>query len=149
MKTKIFFLGLAALSFCTNSNANSASTFQGKNADQIQTIKKRSQIDTIGEKERRLENEIFDPSSIFLTNSVPTIEERIKDDQQITEFIPSIAQYMSLEFTLEDRIQEYNQIIENSPLIEVSPLNFDIINQLTIDSIKANKNSVKINELKL
>jgi hypothetical protein len=146
MKSKIIYLGLASLGFSASLFASSISACKVHQVISFQS--KEETIQNKNEENCNINIDIFNPSSIIIEKK-QTLEERIKEDQQITAYIESPAQYLSLEFTVEDKIEEYNQIIESTQSNEVLPLNYDIINQLSSDLKKANSNSLISSDLKL
>jgi hypothetical protein len=148
MKSKIIYLGLASLGFSASLFATSISACKVHQVISFQSKEETIQNENKNEENCNINNDIFNPSSIIIVKK-QTLEERIKEDQQITAYSESPAQYLSLEFTVEDKIEEYNQIIESTQSNEVLPLNYDIINQLSSDLKKANSNSFISSELKL
>jgi hypothetical protein len=58
-----------------------------------------------------------------------TIEEIIKVDQKITDYNEPIYQPLSIEPTIEDYIRLNNQIIESNSTNEISPINFELLEQ--------------------
>lgn len=154
MKSSIIFLGLVALSFNT---ANAANAFKSENLDQQEfaTIKvdnnqQESQM-VFADSTRIIvgaETVIFNPSSVITTAFVKTTEELIAENNLVTENTESEVQPLSVDFELENRIGEDNQIIESTISNATYPLDFEKINR-NLKSFKAYHSEAITADLKL
>ena len=144
MKTTIIFLGLIALSF---TNANAATKFETEVLDQQESatlILETSNNEVSNEKDTT----VFNPNSVIKTTYVKTIEEVIAENKLITESKEEAIQPLSLDTTMEDRINEDNQIIESTISKEFSPLDFQKINSKTQCKVYNNNAAITV-DLKL
>lgn len=156
MKTSIIILGLVALTFTT---ANATNEFKSQDLDQQDfatlTVANTQQSQLAfatqdlsnAEVNNGNETDIFNPNSVITSTYVKTVDAVIAEDKQITESQEEAYQPLSIGYTVEDRIAEDNQIIENVVSNEQFPLDFDKINN-TVKSVK-NNNAIKMAELKL
>jgi hypothetical protein len=147
MRTSIIFLGLVALSFST---ANATNEFGSENLDQqeLTTLNVDSNEKILNCSNEVADTAIFNPSTVIKTSYVKTTEEVIAENKLITESKEQITQLLSIDFTLENRIAEDNQIIESTVSNVTYPLDFEKINR-TNKSAKVYTNSAVVVDLKL
>lgn len=153
MKSTIIFLGLALLTV-TNTRANqlleqevlqqdavAVNSVTIQKADlifnRVQSLKSAT-IDNTGD------TAVFNPESVLKTTSVKTVEETLKENKLITEADQEIYQPLCLEMSVQDKIQEDNQIIESTISEEVFPLDFEKINRTAQCIIKVDLNNTAI-----
>ncbi len=146
MKTTIIFLGLVALSF---TNANAMTEFETQILDQQESATLILEASNINEVSNEIETAVFNPNSVIKTTYVKTIEDVIAENKLITESQEESVQPLSIDTTIEDRIEEDNQIIESTISKEFFPLDFEKIN-CKVQSIKVYNNNATITvDLKL
>lgn len=155
MKTTIITLGLAVVCLTTTN----AAEFKSQDLDQndsitllVRNTQEQNQLVLVSEETSNntgdsAEAAVFSPSSVASPH-VKTIDEVVAENKQITESKEEIAQPLSLDYTVEDRIAEGNQIIESSISNEVFALDFEKINR-NVKPVTANSNAIKASELKL
>ncbi|MES2410536.1 MAG: hypothetical protein V4535_03740 [Bacteroidota bacterium] len=144
MKSSIIFLGLVALSF---TNANATTKFETEVLDQQESA---TLIFEASNNEVSIEDTaVFNPNSVIKTTYVKTIEDVIDENKLITESKEEIPQPLTLDTTLEDRINEDNQIIESTISKEFFPLDFEKINSKTQCNKVYNNNAAITVDLKL
>ncbi len=158
MKTTIIILGLAALSFTSVNATTEFETYvldQQESASTIVEHSQQNQLAFVNEEiagntgeSANADNTVFDPRSVINTTYTRTVEDIIAEDKLITESKEIAFQPLSLDYTVEDRIEEDNQIIESNLSNEVYPLDFDRINR-TAPSVKINNAALKNSDLKL
>ena len=144
MKTSIIFLGLVALSF---TNANAATKFETEVLDQQESATLILEASS-NEVSNETDTAVFNPNSVIKTTYVKTIEDVIAENKLITESKEEAVQPLSLDTTLEDRIEEDNQIIESTISKEFFPLDFEKINSKTQCSKVYNNATITV-DLKL
>jgi hypothetical protein len=158
MKTSIFFLGLVALTFTT---AKAANEFKSQDSDQ-QEFATFNVVGTQNESQLAFVNQeflntnenagsdpaIFDPNTVIKSTYMKTVEDVIAENKLVTESKEEDVQPLSLDYTVEDRIAEDNQVIESCLSGEVFPLDFEKINH-TAKTVKVHENALKAPELKL
>ena len=154
MKSSIIFLGLVALSFNTT---NAANAFKSANLDQqefatisVDNNQQESKIVFADSSSSTIEADaaIFNPSSVIKTVYVKTTEELIAENNLITQNTQAETQPLSIDFTLENRIEEDNQIIESTISNVTYPLDFEKINH-NLKRIKVAKNEAITADIKL
>ncbi len=146
MKTSIIILGLVALSF---TNANATTEFETQVLDQQESATLIVETSGNNEVSNETDTAIFNPASVIETNYVKTIEDIIAENKLITESQEETFQPLTLETTIEDRINEDNQIIESTISNELFPLDFEKIN-CKIQCVKVYHNNATISvDLKL
>lgn len=134
-KNAILFLGVLALSFTNGKAANECksqdleqpefATIQvaGNQENQLIFVNQSNTVENTGN-----DTAIFDPNSVVKTTYVKSIEDIITENKLITESQTEEVQPLLIDTTLEDKIQEGNQIIESEVTNEVFPLDFEKIN---------------------
>jgi hypothetical protein len=158
MKTTIIILGLVALSF---TNANATTEFEAQVLDQQESATvnvestQQSQLVFVNEEisnntgeSGNADTAVFDPKSVMEAAYTKTVEEIIAEEKLITESKEMPFQPLSLDYTLEDRVEENNQIIDGVITNEVFPLDFEKING-NIQCAKMNNSALKATDLKL
>ena len=145
MKSSIIFLGLVALSF---TNANATTKFETEVLDQQESATLILEASN-NEVSNETDTAVFNPNSVIKTTYVKTIEEVIAENKLITESNEEAVQPLSLDTTLEDRINEDNQIIESTISKEFFPLDFEKINRKTQCSKVYSNNATITVDLKL
>ena len=151
-KKSIIILGLVVLSF---TNAKAANEFKSQDLDQqesatlnVENTQEQNQLAFVNE-ENENETTVFSPDSVIKSTYVKTVEDIITENKSITEAQEEIAQPLSLETTLEDRIAEDNQITESNISKEFFPLDFEKINS-KLQCVKVKNNNATITvDLKL
>ena len=145
-KTSIIILGLVAFSF---TNANATTEFE----TQVLDLQESASLNVVTSSKNEVSNEtdtaVFNPNSVIKTTNVKTIEDVIVENKLITESPEETVQPLSLEITVEYRIDEDNQIIESTVSKESYPLDFERINS-KMQCVKVyNNNATIIVDLKL
>ncbi|MDI1317092.1 hypothetical protein [Flavobacterium sp.] len=154
MKSSIIFLGLVALSFNTSNAANAfkldsldqqefATISVDNNQQESLMVFADSSRSTIG-----TETVIFNPSSVITTVYVKTTEELIAENNLVTQNTEAEAQPLTVDFTVENRIAEDNQIIESTISNVTCPLDFEKINY-NLKRIKAAHHEAITADIKL
>lgn len=153
MKSTIIFLGLALLTV-TSAKANqlleqevlqqdavAVSSVSSQKADlifnKVQSSKS-AKIDNTGD------TAVFNPESVLKTASFKSVEETVKENKLITDADQEVYQPLCLEMSVQDKIQEDNQIIESTISEEVFPLDFEKINRTAQCIIKVDLNNKAI-----
>lgn len=85
----------------------------------------------------------FNPESVLKVSYSKPIDQVVKDDMLVTEAQEEVYQPLCIEMSVQDKIQEDNQIIESIITDEVFPLDFEKINR-TAACIKVNLNNTAI-----
>lgn len=85
----------------------------------------------------------FNPESVLKVSYSKPIDQVVKDDMLVTEAQEEVYQPLCIEMSVQDKIQEDNQIIESNISEEVFPLDFEKINR-TAACIKVNLNNTAI-----
>lgn len=144
MKTTIIYLGILATMFVNTAVANGiAKENQNQNFDQDATV---SSLDSgvnfveITFKKPVITSEIEVSLSDLVSNQTKSIEEIIEEDKKITDYNYKEYQLLFIDRTIEEVINEDNQIIENTLTNEEYPLNFELI--------KKYENALKSEEFK-
>ena len=149
MKNSIIILGLVVLSF---TNAKAANEFKSQDLDQQESatlnVENTQEFSNNIVENNSDDTVIFNPNTVIKSTYVKTVEDIIAEHKSITEAQEEIAQPLSLETTIEDRIAENNQIIESNVSNELFPLDFDKINHI-VKCVNVNKNAIKTADLKL
>jgi hypothetical protein len=160
MKKSIIYLGLVALSFTNNIVANelkeqNVDIQQDLNARVFENVLKENKISSYNHNlsvnsdlNYISDTAFFDPNTVINTGYNKSVEEIITENKLVIENKEEIYQPISLEKTIEDSVNENNQIIESDISNEVYPLDFEIINR-TIQLIKSTNNATIIIDLKL
>jgi len=89
------------------------------------------------------ETAFFNPESVLKVSYSKPIDQVVKEDMLVTEAQEEVYQPLCIEMSVQDKIQEDNQIIESTISEEVFPLDFEKINR-TADCIKVNLNNPAI-----
>ena len=149
MKNSIIILGLVVLSF---TNAKAANEFKSQDLDQQESatlnVENTQEFSNNIVENNSDDTVIFNPNTVIKSTYVKTVEDIIAENKSITEAQEEIAQPLSLETTIEDKIAEDDQIIESTVSNELFPLDFNKINH-TVKSVNVNKNAIKTADLKL
>lgn len=159
MKKSIIILGLVVLTFTT---AKASNEFKSQDFDQqelsilnVANIQQENQLGSVNTElpssyeSNENETTIFNPTSVIKTLYVKTIEEVIAENKLITETQEEIANPLSIETTIEDKIAEDNQIIESTISNEFFPLDFEKINNKMQSVKEYNRNTTITADLKL
>lgn len=85
----------------------------------------------------------FNPESVLKVSYSKPIDQVVKEDMLVTEAQEEVYQPLCIEMSVQDKIQEDNQIIESNISEEVFPLDFEKINR-TAACIKVNLNNTAI-----
>jgi hypothetical protein len=85
----------------------------------------------------------FNPESVLKVSYSKPIDQVVKEDMLVTEAQEEVYQPLCIEMSVQDKIQEDNQIIESNLSEEVFPLDFEKINR-TAACIKVNLNHTAI-----
>ena len=161
MKTTIVYLGILSTMFINMTSANivvkEQQSFETEiaNSKTVQILRSDLVVEnnsiTLKKQTINIESEISLMDSIakivVVSNS---IENSIAEDKKITESQDEVFQPLYLDRTVEETINEDNQIIESNILNEVYPLDFELINKSSkvsknegVKNILLNKNSLK------
>ncbi|WP_395633684.1 hypothetical protein [Flavobacterium sp.] len=89
------------------------------------------------------DNAFFNPESVLKVSHNKPIDQVVKEDMLVTEAQEEVYQPLCIEMSVQDKIQEDNQIIESNISEEVFPLDFEKINR-TAACIKVNLNNTAI-----
>jgi|SRR6218665_66863 len=158
MKTSIIFLGLVALSF-TSVSATNEFKFQDLDQQELATLinLEKNQVNQLVAanpvseeivKDTTLDTAIFSPSSVMKTTYIKTTEDVIAENKLITESKEETVQPLSIDFAVEQRIAEDNQITESTVSNVTYPLDFEKINR-TVKAAKVYNNAIISADLKL
>ncbi|MDN3677780.1 hypothetical protein QWY90_10710 [Flavobacterium paronense] len=139
-KTSIIFLGLVVLSF---TNTNATTEFETQVLDQQESATLILETSSNNEVSNETDIAIFNPSAVIETTYVRTIENVIAENKLIIESKEETVQPLSIETTVEDSIDEDNQIIESTVSKEFFPLDFEKINS-KIQCVKINNSNTTI-----
>lgn len=161
MKTTIVYLGILSTMFINMTSANivvkEQQSFETEiaNSKTVQILRSDLVVEnnsiTLKKQTINIESEISLMDSIakivVVSNS---IENSIAEDKKITESQDEVFQPLYLDRTVEETINEDNQIIESNILNEVYPLDFELINKSSkvsknegVKNTLLNKNSLK------
>ncbi len=156
MKTSIIFFGLAVLSLTT---AQAATKFNSLDLDQQEfatvTVANIQQSQSAfvnyefsnTEVNNGTDAEVFNPNSV-ITSYVKSNEEVIAENKLVIDNQEAVPQYLSLDYTPEDRIAEGNQIIESTVSSEMAALDFEKINH-AVKPVTIHTSAIKTTEIKL
>lgn len=152
MKSTIIFLGLALLTVTSakvnqlleqevlQQDAVAVSSVSSQKADLIFNNVQSSKSATI---DNTGDTAVFNPESVLKAAPFKPVEETVKENKLITDADQEVYQPLCLEMSVQDKIQEDNQIIESTISEEVFPLDFEKINR-TAACIKVNLNNTAI-----
>jgi len=158
MKT-IIFLGVAVLGLNCNTSANELNT-----QDLVQQDLSTIIVDNTPQNQLVLENKknskntfeytgeeaaIFNPTSVIKSNYTKTLDEVIAENKLVVDTCDDSYQPISLEMSVEDIINERNQIVESNVDTEYYPLDFEKINRLLKNNKPSNNNMAVTVDLKL
>ena len=129
MKSTIVYLGILATMFVNTTVANGIAK-EDQNLDQDATELNLNSVTATFETTLK-KPEVASESEVSFTgivvNTVKSFEEIIEEDKNITEYKDEFYYPLILDRTIEEVIQEDNQIIESTMTNEVFPLDFELI----------------------
>ena len=136
MKKSIIYLGIFA-SMCINTSyAKTVELDQQSIGTEVSRTESNSDLNVTSENNLskpivniESEGKLTESIEIISSHYKKTIEEIIKIDQKITDYNEPIYQPLSIEPTIEDYIRLNNQIIDSNSTNEISPINFELIEQ--------------------
>ena len=137
MKSTITFLGLALLTV-SSVKANELLVQQVMQQETATIVVTNQQSDSTGASTISLQtmedansgdSAFFNPESVLKVSYSKPIDQVVKEDMLVTEAQEEVYQPLCIEMSVQDKIQEDNQIIESNISEEVFPLDFEKINR--------------------
>ncbi|WP_295334542.1 hypothetical protein [Flavobacterium sp.] len=137
MKSTITFLGLALLTV-SSVKANELLVQQEMQQETATIVVTNQQSDSTGASTISLQtmedansgdSAFFNPESVLKVSYSKPIDQVVKEDMLVTEAQEEVYQPLCIEMSVQDKIQEDNQIIESNISEEVFPLDFEKINR--------------------
>jgi hypothetical protein len=152
MKSTITFLGLALLTVSSvKANELLVQEEMQQETAAISVVTNQQSVSTCAgtislkalEDANTGENAFFNPESVLKVSHNKPIDQVVKEDMLVTEAQEEVYQPLCIEMSVQDKIQEDNQIIESNISEEVFPLDFEKINRIAA-CVKVNLNNTAI-----
>lgn len=156
MKTTFIYLGIAIIALTTKGNATQIK-FQGLDKQKItiindDSLKQNKSLVALNKSPKTTSDSegsvIFYPDTVLNSNKVITIKDVIAENKLVIDNQEEEYQPLSIEFSVEDIINENNRIIESQLTTDEYYLDFEKIN-CSPNCFQMNNNAIKTTDLKL